>query len=84
MQFSISQDVSGVDYLWIIVMFLSSFWTLLLTPPIHWRGSVGKQMMESWNQVHYSKSVFVKKQTCLHLGWPEGEYIFIVFHFSFN
>uniref|UniRef100_A0A671NI24 Glutamate receptor n=1 Tax=Sinocyclocheilus anshuiensis TaxID=1608454 RepID=A0A671NI24_9TELE len=28
-------DWSGVDYLWIIVMFLSAVWTLILTAPIH-------------------------------------------------
>ncbi len=36
----------GVDYLWIIVMFLSSVWTLILTAPIHCRGSIGEQVME--------------------------------------
>ncbi len=28
-------DWSGVDYLWIMVMFLSAVWTLILTAPIH-------------------------------------------------
>ncbi len=32
-------DWSGVDYLWIIVMFLSAVWTLILTAPIHCRAS---------------------------------------------
>ncbi len=32
-------DWSGVDYLWIIVMFLSAVWTLILTAPI------GEQVM---------------------------------------
>ncbi len=49
---------SRVDYLWIIVMFLSTVWTIILTAPIHCRGSIGE------------------KQTHLHLGWPDGEYIF--------
>ncbi len=31
---------SGVDYLWIIVMFLSAVWTLILTAPIHCGGSI--------------------------------------------
>ncbi len=36
-----SQDINWwievcVDYLWIIVMFLSAIWTLILTAPIHW------------------------------------------------
>ncbi len=32
-------------YLWIIVMFLSAVWTLILTAPIHCRGSTGEQVM---------------------------------------
>ncbi len=35
-----SQDImdwSHVDYLWIIVMFLTTVWTLILTAPIHCR-----------------------------------------------
>ncbi len=39
-------DWSGVDYLWIIVMFSSAVWTLILTAPIHCRGSIGEQVME--------------------------------------
>ncbi len=38
-------DWSGMDYLWIIVMFLD-VWTLILTAPIHCRGSIGEQVME--------------------------------------
>ncbi len=37
-----SQDINwwtGVDFLWIIVRFLSAVWTLILTAPIHCRGS---------------------------------------------
>ncbi len=26
----------------------------------------------------------MKKQTHLHLGWPEGEYFFLLFHFWAN
>ncbi len=36
---------SGVDHLWIIVMFLSAAWTLILTAPIHCSGSIGEQVM---------------------------------------
>ncbi len=36
-------DWSGVDYLWIIMMFLSAVWTLFA--PIHCRGSSGDQVM---------------------------------------
>ncbi len=41
-------DWSGVDYLWIIVMFLSAVWTLILTAPIHCRGSIGEQVMQCY------------------------------------
>ncbi len=38
-------DWSGMNYLWIIVIFLSAVWTLILTAPIHCRGSIAEQMM---------------------------------------
>ncbi len=41
-------DYRGVGYLWIIVMFLSAVWTLILTAPIHCRGSIGEQVMQSY------------------------------------
>ncbi len=34
-----------VNYLWIIVMFLSAVWTLILTAPIHCRASIAEQEM---------------------------------------
>ncbi len=34
-----------MDYLWIIVMFLSAVGTLILTAPIHCRGFTGKQVI---------------------------------------
>ncbi len=43
-----SQDVmdwSGVDYLWVIVMFLSAVWTFIQTAPIHCRGSISQQVV---------------------------------------
>ncbi len=66
MQLFTSQDVdwSGVDYLWIIVMFLSAVWTLILTAPIHCRASIAETLM----QRHISPNL-MKKQTHLHLGW---------------
>ncbi len=36
---------TGVDYLWIIAMFLSNVWTLVLTAPIHCRGTIDEQVM---------------------------------------
>ncbi len=65
-------DWSRVVYLWIIVMFLSDVWTLILTAPIHCRESTGEQMI--W---YISKSVPMKKPTHLHLAQPKGEYIFM-------
>ncbi len=38
-------DWSGVDYLWIILMFLSAVWTLILTAPIHCKESTCEQVM---------------------------------------
>ncbi len=52
----------------IIVMFLSAVWTLILTAPIHSRGSISEQVMEC-----YISPNLIKKQTHLHLGFPEGE-----------
>ncbi len=69
-------DWSGVDYLWIIAMFLSAVWTLILMAPVHCRGSIEEHVM-----IDFSKSVLMKKQTHLHLGWPEGEYTFSKFSF---
>ncbi len=35
--------IDGLE--WIIVMFLSAVWTLILTAPIHCRGSIGELVM---------------------------------------
>ncbi len=56
---------------WIIVMFLSDVWTLILTAPIHCRGSTAEQVTQC-----YISPNLMKKQTHLHLGWSEGEHIF--------
>ncbi len=46
MQFFVSQDINWwTGVLWIIVMFLSAIWTLILTAPIHCKGSIGEQIM---------------------------------------
>ncbi len=68
----ILMDWSGVDHLWIIVMFLSAVWT-------HSVGTHSMQRIYWWANdamLHFSKSIVMKKLTHLHLGWPEGEYIF--------
>ncbi len=38
-------DWAGVDYLWIIVMFLAAVWTLILMAPINFNGFIGEQVM---------------------------------------
>ncbi len=52
--------------------FLLAVWTLILTAPIHNPGSI------VWlidGVLNFSKSIPMKKQTYLHLGLSEGEYI---------
>ncbi len=58
---------------------LSAVWTLILTAPIHCRGSICEHL---WSI--FSKSVLMKKQTHLHLEWSGGEYIFSKFSFFFK
>ncbi len=66
-------DWSGVDYLWIIVMFLSAVWTRS-------DGTHSLQRIHWWASdvmLNFSRSVLMKKQTLqLHLRWPNDEYIF--------
>ncbi len=47
-------------------MFLSAVWTLILTAPIHCRASIAETVMQC-----YISPNLMKKQTHLHLGWPE-------------
>ncbi len=73
MQLFASQDINWwTGLVWIIVMFLSAVWTLILTAPIHCRGSIGEQVI-----LNFSKSVLMKKQTHLQLGLSV-EQIFIL------
>ncbi len=50
---------SGV--VWIIVMFLSGVWILILTAPIHCRGSIGEQVM-----LHFSNPSSISQMA---IGW---------------
>ncbi len=59
-------DWSGVDYLWIIVMFLSAVWTLILTAPIHCRGFIGEQ--------HFSKSDEETNLSKSRMAWGWGSF----------
>ncbi len=56
-------DRIHVIYLWIIVMFLSAVWTLILMAPIYTTEDplVSKQQTNS---------------STVYLAWPKGEYIF--------
>ncbi len=72
-------DWSGVDYLWIIVMFLSAVWTLILTAPIHISPDLmKKQTWMAWGRIH-SKQIFI-------FGWtiPCIKYTFIFCSTLFN
>ncbi len=65
---SSSRDVNWwTGVVWIIVMFYQlfglSFWRHPFTAKIHFWASDA--------MLHFSKSVLMKKQTHLHLGWPE-------------
>ncbi len=53
---SFSLYIMLIDGLWIIVMFLSAVWTLILMAHIHCRGFIGEQ-------INFSESVPIKKKT---------------------
>ncbi len=64
-------DWSGVDYLWIIVMFLSAVWILILTAPIHCRGSIAEQINSStswivWEWVNFQQIYFFRMNYSLN------------------
>ncbi len=65
---------------WIFVMFLSAVWRLILTAPIHCRGST---WWTSNVMLNLSKSFLIKTQSDVHLQWPESEYINISKKISF-
>ncbi len=79
MELFMSQDINWwTGVMWIIVMYLSAVWSLILMAPIHCSGSIDEQVDV---MLKFSKSVLIKKHTHLHLGWPESEYIFSQFKF---
>jgi len=55
---------------------LSAVWTRILTAPIHYRASMGEQVMYC-----YISPNLIRKQINLHLGWPDIEYIHSKFSF---
>ncbi len=67
MQLLSSPDVNcWTGVVWIIVMFLSAVWTLILTAPIHCRASIAELVMQ-----YYISPNLMKKQTHPNLGWPK-------------
>ncbi len=60
-------------YLWIIVMFLSTVWTLILTAPIHCRGADVIQLMK-----------YIYSNLFKQINLPKGKYIFSKFLFWGN
>ncbi len=70
-------DWSVVGYLWIIVMFLSAAWTLILTAPIQ------DPLVSKWCNAKYLQNCSGEETNwfTVHLAWPESEYIFSNFSF---
>ncbi len=59
-----------------LLMFLSALWTLILTAPIHCRGSIGEQEYNVTFLKMCSKFFTVygsDEKTNSHPGWPEAE-----------
>ncbi len=65
---------SGVGLLWCVYqLFGFLFW---------WHPFTAEDpLLRKWRNANVFKSVHMKKQTHLHLGWPEGEYVFSTFSF---
>ncbi len=63
-----------MNYLWIIVMFFISCLESRSDGTHSLQMILGEQVTVV---IKFSKSVRMKKQTNLHRGWPEEEYIFL-------
>ncbi len=82
-------DWRNVDYLWIIVMFLSALWTLILTAPIHCRGSIwwaSDIMLNKYKSVPMQKQTDQQKEKRKrkknNLGWLEDKNIYIIWYIA--
>ncbi len=76
-------DWSRVDYLWFIVMFLSAVWTLILMAPF----TAEDPLVRKWCNAKLMLMLRWKKKkktSTVHIGWPEGEYIFCKFIFRWT
>ncbi len=82
MQIFTSQDIiNGLEWCGLLVDYCDVFISCLDS---HSDGTHSLQRIHCWagdGMLHFSKSVLMKKQTPLHLGWPEAEYIFSKFSF---
>ncbi len=77
MQLFTSQDINWwTGVVWIIVMFLSAVWTLILMAPIHCRASIGEQLM-----LNFSKSV---EETNSFSCWMVWGWVTLHFYFWVN
>ncbi len=81
-----SQDINcWTGVVWIICGLLWCFYQLFGLS--FWRHPFTAEhpLVSKWWMLRFSKSVSMKKQTHLHLGWPEGEYFFLqVFIFGWT
>ncbi len=80
-----SQDINWLTgSMWIIVTFLSAVWTLILTAPIHCRGSTGERDV----LLNFSKSVLMKNKLIYILAdlkestFSENFYFWVDFKFK--
>ncbi len=76
-----TQDVNWcTGVVWIIVMFLSAVWTLFLTAPIHYRASIGDQVMKCYispNLFQWRNNSKSLKCTVQHVCETKYEKIYI-------
>ncbi len=61
--------VFSSHYLWIIVMFLSAVWTLILTAPIHCRASIDEQVMQCYISPNLFIFILHKRTLNIFLWW---------------
>ncbi len=70
------QFLSSPDELECCGLLWCFYQTLILTAPIHCSASVAETLMR-----RHIYTNLMKKQTHLHLGWPESEHIFSKYNF---
>ncbi len=76
----VSQDINWwTGVVWIIVMFLSAVWTLILTAPIHCRASIAEQVM----QCYISPKLFPRRKNSSTLDGLRVSTFSVIFSLSF-